>query len=715
MKKFISVLLAVLTFAALLPACGTPSDTTAPDVTDAPTTDAPTTDAPVTDESADVPDAPTFDPDKEEEEPKAIVFEYDFENLDASGIKSIDNFPINAAGWQVVTGENGYIKNTSPNGQLTIKDTALALAGKSFVFEVDLTFTTLPHKADGVTNFPLSVLSWIRKSEKQTFYDWVYKLDDQGYFYVKDTNTRTDIKIEANQRYTLGVYIDDANSTAKIMIDGKIVGTRSFATRDAIESTLRIFDSGSEKAHFNANVHAARVYLSDDAALFKDAQRDVYTAVADTKNPQLCFVGYTDKDALSYKVGEEMTFKIYLTCNGEVVSAPYFYYSVKGEDGQPQTEGYADGSKGYFTVKAKMSKPGAIRVEAYICDENKVKQTRNNSPFYIDRETSTPQKDDVRFRGGAIAGLEEITMGGKIPSDLEAYWDGVVADCYKGDIKLLRFDELDPANYGGSASKHSLYLVEIECAGGFATGYLSIPKNKETLGLRCSFVSYGNAKKPSPSFYDNNAQFAICAHSYHLDDPGAIVPDKDGKSYGFYMPENNDRDTVYFKNMFIRNITATRFLKAYIGDESYGKIVYNGNTVSPLNKWKKGDYYMVNGGSQASFQSVAMAAMDDDVTEASFGVPWFCDIGGDLVGRFDGWNPEYTDALMYYDSCSLATLIESDVKVTITAGLGDTTSEPSGVVALYNALNCKTTMTMYQNREHTYNPPIPKTYKISKN
>ena len=710
MKKFISVLLAVLTFATLLPACGQPTDTTAPDVTDTPETNAPVTDAPAPDGGSDIPDDPTFNPDEEQEEPKTIVFEYNFEGLDASGIKNIENFPITADGWEVVPGENGYIKNTAANDQLAIKDEKLALSGKSFVFEADVTFTVLPHKAEGVTNFPLSVLSWIRKSTKTTFYDWLYKLDDGGYFYIKDTDTRTDIKIEANKKYTLGVFIDDANSGAKIMIDGNVVATRSFSTRDAITSTLRIFDSGDGKAHFNANVHAARVYLADDNSLLKDAERDVFTAMSSYTSPALCFVGYTDKDALSYKVGEEMTFEIYLTCNGEVVSAPYFYYSVKGEDGQPTTEGYADGSKGHFTVKAKMSKPGAVRVEALVCDENKVKQTKNNSNLYVNLETTTPQKANLSFKGGAIAGFEEITAGGRIPSDLETYWNGVVKDCYKGDIKLLRFDELDPANYGGSASKHSLYLVEIECASGFVTGYLSVPKNKETLGLRCSFVSYGAAKKPKPSFYDNNALFAICAHSYHLDDPNASVQEK----YGFDNTENQNRDTIYFKNMFIRNITATRFLKAYIGDTSYGKIVYNGKTVAPLNKWKKGDYYMVSGGSQASFQSVAMAAMDSDVTEASFGVPWFCDIGGDLVGRFSGWNPDYTDALMYYDSCALATLIEDDVKVTITAGLGDTTSEPSGVVALYNALNCKTTMTMYQNREHTYNPPIPKTYKVSK-
>ena len=90
-------------------------------------------------------------------------------------------------------------------------------------------------------------------------------------------------------------------------------------------------------------------------------------------------------------------------------------------------------------------------------------------------------------------------------------------------------------------------------------------------------------------------------------------------------------------------------------------------------------------------------------------------IGGENIGRFDGWNPEYTDALMYYDCCSLATLIGKDVEVSISAaGLGDTTSEPTGIVALYNTLDCKVTLTMYQNRSHTYNPPVAETYQKSK-
>ncbi|MBQ8414245.1 MAG: acetylxylan esterase [Clostridia bacterium] len=437
---------------------------------------------------------------------------------------------------------------------------------------------------------------------------------------------------------------------------------------------------------------------------------NVFDAVMDDPDTELCFAGYPNKDTLTYAVGEEMVFDIFLMANGEIVSAPYFYYMIEGEDGQKMTEGYVDGSKGYLTVKGSMSKPGTLRVTVYVCDENKEIQTKSNSSLKV--VNSNGAKETLCFRGGAMAGFEDIKSYGDAPADLETYWNGIVADCYEGDIKLLRFEELDVADYNtAKVDTHKLYLVEIECEGGFVTGYLSVPVEGEKIRLKASFVSYGNTKKPKPAFTSDAAVFAICAHSYHLDDPNAKAPE----DYGFDITENQNRDTVYFKNMFIRNITAARFLKAYIGDNSFGKIVFNGETVAPLGRWAKGDNFTVDGGSQAGFQAIAITALDKDVTRASVALTWFCDIGGEKLGRFDGWNPEYTDALMYYDCCSLATLIGKNVEVSISAaGLGDTTSEPSGIAALYNALDCTVSLTMYQNRSHTYNPPVSESYKISK-
>ena len=425
---------------------------------------------------------------------------------------------------------------------------------------------------------------------------------------------------------------------------------------------------------------------------------------------ELYFVGSSNKDALSYAVGEEMTFDIYLYADDKIVSAPYFYYSIEGEDGQIKTEGYADGSKGYITVKGSMSKAGTLRVTVYVCDENKNIQKKSSGLCVVNRNGV---KEDLCFRGGAIAGFEDIKAYGSVPSDLESYWSAIVAECYTGSINLLRFEELNVADYNASkVSTHKLYLVEIDVGGGeFATGYLSVPIDGASIRLKASFMSYGNTKKPSPAFTSDAAVFTICAHSYHLDDPNAAAPE----NYGFDNTENQDRDTVYFKKMFIRNIMAARFLKAYIGDSSYGTIVYNGETVAPLGRWQKGVEFLAEGGSQAAFQAIAITALDKDVTRASVALTWFCDIGGENIGRFDGWNPEYTDALMYYDCCSLATLIGANVEVSISgAGLGDTTSEPSGIAALYNALNCTASLKMYQNRSHTYNPPVADTYTISK-
>lgn len=443
---------------------------------------------------------------------------------------------------------------------------------------------------------------------------------------------------------------------------------------------------------------------------YSSTVESVFDVIASNPDTELYFTGTSNKDALSYAIGEEMSFDISLFAGDKLVSAPYFYYTIEGEDGQTMTEGYVDGSNGYFTVKGSMSKPGTLRVTAYVCNSNKEIQTKNNSTLHV--VNSNGAKENLIFRGGAVAGFEDIEAYGDAPADLESYWSGIVADCYKGDIIVQRFEELDVADYNSAkVSTHKLYLVEIESTGGFVTGYLSVPVDGAKIRLKATFVSYGNTKKPKPAFTSDAAVFTICAHSYHLDDPNAAAPE----NYGFDLTENQNRDTVYFKNMFIRNIMATRFLKAYIGDDSFGKVVFNGETLAPLGRWAKGDNFTVDGGSQAGFQALAITALDKDVTTASIALTWFCDIGGENIGRFDGWNPEYTDALMYYDCCSLATLIDEDVEVRISAaGLGDTTSEPSGIIALYNALDCTASLTMYQNRSHTYNPPISQKYIISK-
>ena len=206
MKKFFSALLAALMLLSCA-SCGAPDSSTEPvdtepTVTDVPETAAPETNVPETNapetnapetaapETQEIPNDPTFDPDeKDDGGDTKMIFEYDF----AAGENKVDGFSVIAENFNLAAGE-GY-KTTADNGLLRIKDNDISLKGKSIMVEGDITFDVLPHKADGVTNFPLSIISWIRTDlSGNTTYDWIFKMDDNGTFYIKDGTTPTTTK-----------------------------------------------------------------------------------------------------------------------------------------------------------------------------------------------------------------------------------------------------------------------------------------------------------------------------------------------------------------------------------------------------------------------------------------------------------------------------------------------------------------------------------------
>ena len=67
----------------------------------------------------------------------------------------------------------------------------------------------------------------------------------------------------------------------------------------------------------------------------------------------------------------------------------------------------------------------------------------------------------------------------------------VVADIYKGDINLIRFEEVSTSKYNYDTNKYKAYLFEIAYGEGeMATGYITYPKNKDSLNLRMEFRGY---------------------------------------------------------------------------------------------------------------------------------------------------------------------------------------------------------------------------------
>ena len=521
------------------------------------------------------------------------AFNYTFDNVTSLDSEAAEGFKLTynkSYPFELVAGADGYIRNTNKDGHIMIEDTEGALNGKSFIVEAEITFTSLPVSKDN-GQYPIRVLRWIRAGEDQgkayNHIDDAFRIDADGKVYFNSTTVPTDFVLKENEKYTIKAYYTK-DGQLKLLINGDEVGTKKFLTHETINASHICF-MDVEKATFDVNIHSFRAYYSDMSQFLPDATRSLSEAVSKVTYDTVYFQAYTDKDALSYAVNETINMEVYLMANGEVVSVPYFYYTIEGEDGKEKTEAYVDGSKGHFGVTTSMANEGHALVTAYMCDENK-----------------NIINAGIVFRGGAIVGVTDITSGAAVPEDLEEYWDKVVAECYADEIiNLLRFEELSPEDYSQDSSIYKLYLFEIDYddTDKVATGYISYPVGKDSLGIRMRFRGYGATGVATPQFSENEVYIDMAPHGFRMDDPDPDYPDA---NYGFDPIENQNPDTVYFHEMFTRNLLGARFLKAFAGGEAYGKIMLNGEQIQPLGVWEKGDYFLASGGSQGGFQAMAV-------------------------------------------------------------------------------------------------------------
>ncbi|MBQ3562257.1 MAG: hypothetical protein IJA13_01740 [Clostridia bacterium] len=121
----------------------------------------------------------------------------------------------------------------------------------------------------------------------------------------------------------------------------------------------------------------------------------------------------------------------------------------------------------------------------------------------------------------------------------------------------------------------------------------------------------------------------------------------------------------------------------------------------------------------AGWQSVVIAALDDDVNRVETSVTWLCQLGANQYGDIISWHPDAyvpvtSKAARVFSSVTAAHIINDRVVAgnkaftldIMEAGLGDySASAPHGVIALYNAFdgdnaNITKSAKFYQFREH---------------
>lgn len=426
------------------------------------------------------------------------------------------------------------------------------------------------------------------------------------------------------------------------------------------------------------------------------------------------FVGTTDKDPASYKVGETMTFNVKLMYGSDTVSVPKFTYSIKGEDGN-STSGTVDGGKGEFTVSTKISCPGFVRLTVSALDES-----------------GNEINSNVKFNGGAAAEIEKLVTQMAEPDDFDAYWEKCLAE-----LDTVAPDIYDIKKASESDANYDVYDLYINCVGSkrflntaasgeepngatYVAGKLVVPKNLDPASAKLYLGYQGAGVYASPGVSKRAGYVTLCvyAHSIELSREASYY---NGLAYGGilgnYMARqlyNDNAEESYTKYMILRDVQSVRFLKKFFGATGGGAGTVNGiDTSAWAGLWNNKDIELY-GQSQGGFQCIAVAALDHDISFCNPWVPCWCDMYAKTYfpTRFTMGLVYEHYSQKYFESVSLGKRIVC--KTRVDTGFGDDTCPTPGVICMYNALTCEKELRIFQGMMHncstTYASGVNKPY-----
>ena len=378
----------------------------------------------------------------------------------------------------------------------------------------------------------------------------------------------------------------------------------------------------------------------------------------------------TNKDPISYRVGEEMRFT-FTSAGGARIR-----WTRTGDDGREESgSAPAEPTAG---VATSLDRPGFVRIVAELLDEG--------------------GNVLASFNGGAGAAVAEIRQDNPEPADFDAFWTR-----RKAALAAVPMDGAAAREIPSGRDDVRLFEVSIPCAGGRpSTGLLSIPVAGGPFPARAHFHGYQESWRPSAynspapqSLSTTEIVLDVSSHGFAFNrEPeyyAALRAESgsNGHDYAFDPIQNSDPDTAYFGGMTWRGMRALQYLES--------RPEWDGKTL------------VVDGGSCGALQSIWAAALDSHVTECRIFIPWCCNLGGPAAGRAHGdWHVPWVPALGYYDTVNMARRIPATCHANITwAGLGDYICPPSGVMAFYNNLTCPKNITFIQGAMHTFHPPKP--------
>ena len=256
--------------------------------------------------------------------------------------------------------------------------------------------------------------------------------------------------------------------------------------------------------------------------------------------------GVTDRAAVGYKAGEDITFTLSFEGVTNAIPAGKYFYQWKrtGDDGQTE-EGREPLTKKPFAHTTKLEKPGFVRFSAQIV-------TEDGKPF---KKRRGQTEEPLVFEGGAGVAPDEIAPRAEAkPRDFDARIKEV-----RRKVASVPFKKVERTPVAAPAlTGVSVFSVSVPCPGPRpVTGYLVVPDaaaKGEKLPCRLLFSPCGfAAEQPLPDKRDASAECvslvmaydagpeAQAGEGYHSDLSAHIVR---ALQYLKTVPEWNGRDLV---------------------------------------------------------------------------------------------------------------------------------------------------------------------------
>lgn len=375
------------------------------------------------------------------------------------------------------------------------------------------------------------------------------------------------------------------------------------------------------------------------------------------------FRGSTEKNAVGYKCGENIRFKLELVHDGNKFACPLFKWELYGDDGKA-SKGMVSGDSGEFTIDTSLCSPGFVHLIVTACALD-----------------GTPLKNIDKFEGGAGAELDKISEGMPEPADYDEFWARQLERLEKVQPEVISKTEVDSGN-----PDFVSYNIQLRCVGDMPTsGVLTLPRGAKagTLSARIGFHGYGFASS-APNCVPGKIFFQMNIHGYdNLREPAYYDAfSKAHAGFGFNREENKTPETCYFLYVILRDLQGLRYLRTL--PEYDGKGFY------------------IEGGSMGAMQATSVAAHIPDAIKLDIAIPWLCDLGGITKGRLRGWRPDIDDGVMYFDTALAAKRVKCPVE--IRCGLGDYVCPPSTETVLWHNFKIEKKITFVQNMTHPYRP-----------